>query len=201
MILEQGRIIEFDRYMQSFFLDDDKKTNYPLSCAQACHLVEKLNLWILFVMQSNGKRRICNVERNGRSLDSEASPSPFIHVPYVPLCHCFENMQLFFLALALPLPKYILLRWDCTRRGFSISNDRGFRSRLLLSRTWARWVVGACKFVIAPREVLLIVYPKRIQSLWVELNYFETLGNWMLISRLFSVIVSTGAGKCTVSLR
>ena len=85
MILEQGRIIEFDRYMQSFFLDDDKKTNYPLSCAQACHLVEKLNLWILFVMQSNGKRRICNVERNGRSLDSEASPSPFIHIPYVPL--------------------------------------------------------------------------------------------------------------------
>ena len=115
-------------------------------------------------MQSNGKRRICNVERNGWSLDSEASPSPFIHIPYVPLCHCFENNQLFFLALPLPLPKYILLRRDCTRRGFSISNDRGFRSRLLLSRTWARWVVGACKFVITPREVLLLVYPKRIQS-------------------------------------
>ena len=43
MILEQGRIIEFDRYMQSFFLDDEK-TNYPPSRAQACHLVEKLNL-------------------------------------------------------------------------------------------------------------------------------------------------------------
>ena len=31
--------------------------------------------------------------------------------------------------------------------------------------------------------------------------YFETLSNWMLISRLFSVIGSTGAGKSTVSLR
>ena len=74
MILEQGRIIEFDRYAE-LSVNEEKLT---LLCAQACHLVEKLNLRILFVVQSNGKRRICNVERNGRSLDS--SPNPFIRV-------------------------------------------------------------------------------------------------------------------------
>ena len=38
--------------------------------AQACHLVERFNLQILFVVQGNGKRGICNVEKNGWSLDS-----------------------------------------------------------------------------------------------------------------------------------
>jgi hypothetical protein len=66
MLLEQGRIIEFDRYA-SFVLMMRKLT---ILCTQACHLVEKLNFQILFVVQGNGKRRICNVEKNGRSLDS-----------------------------------------------------------------------------------------------------------------------------------
>ena len=41
-----------------------------LLCAQACHLVEKLNFQILFLVQGNGKRRICIAEENGRSLNS-----------------------------------------------------------------------------------------------------------------------------------
>ena len=70
MILEQGRIIEFDRYA-SFLL----MRKLTLLCAQACHLVKKLNFQILFVVQGNGKRRICNVEKNGRSLDSSHVPA------------------------------------------------------------------------------------------------------------------------------
>ena len=66
MILEQGRIIEFDRYAELSVVEEKLTLLY----AQACHPVEKLNLRILFVVQSNGKRRICNVERNGRSLDN-----------------------------------------------------------------------------------------------------------------------------------
>jgi hypothetical protein len=56
--------------MQSFLL----MRKLTLLCAQACHLVEKLNLQILFVVQGNGKRRICNVEKNGRSLDRAPEP-------------------------------------------------------------------------------------------------------------------------------
>ena len=54
--------------MQSFLLMMMRKLT--LLCSQACHVVEKLDLQILFVVQGNGKRRICNVEKNGRSLDS-----------------------------------------------------------------------------------------------------------------------------------
>ena len=51
-------------------------------CAQACHLVEKLNLQVLLVVQGNGKRRICNVEKIGRSLIAPESVHP---CPYVPV--------------------------------------------------------------------------------------------------------------------
>ena len=65
MILEQGRIIEFDQYAK--LSADDEKTN--LLCAQACQLVEKLGLQILFIVQGYRKRRICDVEKNGWSLE------------------------------------------------------------------------------------------------------------------------------------
>ena len=50
-------------------------------------------------------------------------------------------------------------------------------------------------------KVEVLLYPKRINHFVILTIYFETLGNWMLISRLFSVIGSTGAEKSTVSLR
>ena len=74
MILEQGRIIEFDQYAK--LSADDEKTN--LLCAQACHLVEKFNLQILFVVQGNGKRRIFNVEKIGWSLDRYSRWNPVL---------------------------------------------------------------------------------------------------------------------------
>ena len=90
MILEQGRIIEFDRYVQSFFLLMMRNLTTSIVYRQACHLVEKLNVRILFIVQSNGKRRICKVERNGRSLDR--SPNSL----FMFLCLSLScNIQLF----------------------------------------------------------------------------------------------------------
>ena len=68
--------------MQSFLLMMIRKLT--LLCSQACHLVEKFNLQILFVVQGNGKRRICNVEKNGRSLDSSRIRSS-LSMFYVPV--------------------------------------------------------------------------------------------------------------------
>ena len=44
-----------------------------LLSAQACDLVGKFNLQILFFVQGNGKRRICNVEKNGRTRSLNSS--------------------------------------------------------------------------------------------------------------------------------
>jgi hypothetical protein len=83
MLLELGRIIEFDRYAQLSVVDG----NLGLLCSQTCDPTEGSNLQILFLMQSNGKRGIRNVEKNCRGLDS--SPNPLIHVPYVFLQYHF----------------------------------------------------------------------------------------------------------------
>ena len=67
MLLEQGKIIEFDRY--AVFWWKMRKKLVLILFSQACHLVERYDLQILFVVPGNGKRGICNVEKNGWSLD------------------------------------------------------------------------------------------------------------------------------------
>jgi hypothetical protein len=78
MVLEQGRIIEFDRYGQQVS-GRDEKTNLLLLCFQACHLVERFHIQILFVVQSDGKRGIRNIKIFSWSLDSLLSLSPFYY--------------------------------------------------------------------------------------------------------------------------
>ena len=62
-----------------------------LLCAQACHLVERLNLRILFIVQSNRKRRICNVERYGWSLDGSTNPLSMSMLPVLQYTQPFSH--------------------------------------------------------------------------------------------------------------
>ena len=98
------------------FLLMTRKTNQDLLYAQACHLVEKLNLWILFLVQSNRKRRICDVERNGWSLDTRSLT---------------ESFNPLFLTLPLSAEVFYLLSEIATRRGFLMSNDLRLRCGLI----------------------------------------------------------------------
>jgi hypothetical protein len=82
MVLEQGKIMEFDRYGQQVSGSNDEKTNIS-SCFQACHLVEKIDLQILFVVQSNGKRGICNIKKISWSLDSSVNPVTCLYLPCI----------------------------------------------------------------------------------------------------------------------
>lgn len=66
--------------MASKYLVVTMKTNFLL-CPQTCHLVERFDLQILFVVQSNGNRRICNIKKLSRSLIYTSLVSPFYH-PY-----------------------------------------------------------------------------------------------------------------------
>ena len=74
MVLEQGKIIEFDRYGQQVSNSNDEITNLLL-CPQACHLVEKFDIPFPFVVQSNGKRGICNIKKISWSLNSSVKIS------------------------------------------------------------------------------------------------------------------------------
>ena len=51
-----------------------------LLCLQTYHLVAKLKLQILFVVQSNGKRGICDVENFGRTLDIDKLSLSFVFI-------------------------------------------------------------------------------------------------------------------------
>ena len=51
-----------------------------LLCLQTYHLVAKLKLQILFVVQSNGKRGICDVEKFGRTLDIDRLSLSFVFI-------------------------------------------------------------------------------------------------------------------------
>lgn len=82
MVLEQGKLVEFDRYGQEVSSSNDEKTNLLL-CPQTCHLVERFDLQILFVVQSNGKRRICNIKKTSRSLDSSVYTLACLPLPSI----------------------------------------------------------------------------------------------------------------------
>ena len=84
-------------------------------------------------MQSNGKRRICNVERNGWSLNSDRKAYR-IRLSLFPM-FLYSSVLQYILFLTLPL-RYNLLRRDCTRRGISCVLEVSFS----FSRIWARWV-------------------------------------------------------------
>ena len=74
---------------------NDEKANL-LTCPQACHLVEKINVQALFIVQSNGKRRICNIKKISWSLDS--SVNPFIYC----------NMSLYLPSIRISISKVLL---------------------------------------------------------------------------------------------
>ena len=137
-------------YAKSFFLFDDyDKTNQPLMCAQACHLVKKHNLWILFLEQSNGKRRIFNVERNGWSLDIRSltefySLWSLIESVYPLFPIICGSSDLFFSHFTTALPRYFIKR-DSHNKGFSnVRRSQAavieipFQFRLLISCIWVR---------------------------------------------------------------
>ena len=69
MLLDQGRIIEFNQYVE-----------LPGDIHRPTSLVPKLKLQILFVVQSNRKRGIWDVEKNGWSLDMDKLTKPFVFI-------------------------------------------------------------------------------------------------------------------------
>ena len=91
MVLEKGKIIEFDRYGQQVSGSNDEKTNSSL-CPQTCHLVERSYLQILFVVQSNRNRGIRNIKKFSRSLiytcPSLVSPT---HISNFKFLLCFKK--------------------------------------------------------------------------------------------------------------